>query len=129
MILLALPLAVAATILTYAVSYRVLTTFTLLQPPRLIAAIVAILSGLSLLSLGGGVIPLLLIPCAALGLSLPIVLLLKWLMRGRVPRDWERWRQDHTSGRRRRRPGPGRQPGSRNASTSAHLRDTPPTKE
>ena len=129
MTLLLLPIAVAATILTYAVSYRVLTTFTVLQPPRLIAAIVAILSGLSLLSLGGGAIPLILIPYAALGLSLPIVLLLKWLMRGGVPRDWERWLQDHASGRPRRRPGPGRQPRSRNASTSAHLRDTPPSEE
>jgi hypothetical protein len=37
MSLLLLPIAVAATILTYAVSYRVLQKFTALEPPRLIA--------------------------------------------------------------------------------------------
>ena len=76
--LLIIPLAVAATILTYAASYRMLKEFTAFGPPRLIAAIVALLSGLGLLSLGGGVVAFLLLRYAALGLSLLLLPLLKW---------------------------------------------------
>jgi hypothetical protein len=127
--LLLLPIAVAATILTYAASHHVLKTFTALGHPRLIAGIVALLSGVSLLSLGDGVITLILIPYAALGLSLLFLPLLKWLVGSGAGRDLERWFQDQSPGSPRRRPGGNCQPGSPQSPASAHLRETPPNQE
>lgn len=126
MSLLLLPIAVAATILTYTVSYRVLQKFTALEPPRLIAAVVALLSGLSLLSLGDGVVTLILIPYAALGLSMLVLLLLRWLMRSWARRDLERFLNDERPVPPRRLPGGQRRPGRRNE-PAEHLRETPPT--
>ena len=127
--LLLLPIAVAATILTYAASQHVLKTFTAAGPPRLIAAIIALLNGLSLLSLGDGVVALILVPYAALGLSLLLLVLVKWLMRSGEGRDLEHWFQDQSPEPPRRRLGGKRQPGTPKAGTSAHLRETPPTQE
>src|SRR5215471_4390597 len=89
--LLILLIAVAATVLTYAASYAVLKNHTALEPARPIAAAVALFSGLSLLTLGSGVIVLVLIPYAALGLSLLLLSLLRWFRRGNLthdPKDW-----------------------------------------
>lgn len=127
--LLILPIAGAATILTYAVSQQVLKTFTAFGPPRLIAAVVALLSGLNLLSLGDGVVTLILIPYAALGLSLLVLVLLKWLMRSGAGRDLERFFKDEPPTPPRRRPRGIRPLTSAKAPTSAHLRETPPTEE
>ena len=127
--ILLIPIAGAAALLAYAVSHRVIKTLTTVGSPRLIAAIVALLSGISILSLGDGVIALILIPYAALGLSLLFLAPLKWLVRGGAGRGGQRGFRDCSPGRPRRRPGSAGQPGSSQAPSPAHLRETFPTKK
>jgi hypothetical protein len=88
--LLTIPIALTATMVTYIVSYQVLREFTSLESPGLVAAVVALLTGLGLISLGDGVVTLILIPYAALGLWLLLLPGLKWLARGEVWRALER---------------------------------------
>ena len=102
--LLIIPITVAGTLLTYAASYDVLETLTTLEPPRLLAAVVALLSSLSLLSLGDGAVTLILVPYATLGLSLLMLLLFKWLGGLRVGRTFGHWlgKPPHSKPRRPR---------------------------
>jgi len=125
--LLVILIAVAATILTYAASYHVLKTHTELEPARPIAAAVALLSGLSLLILGDSVVVLILIPYAALGISLLLLPLLKWFRHGKQAQDPKGWL--HTPSPRLGS-GQGRQqPTQRRKPTSAHLSKAQPPKE
>lgn len=129
MFLIALPIAAAAMILTYVASYHVLKTHTAFGSPRLIAAIVAALSGIGLLSLGESIVMLILIPYAAVGLSLLFLLLLKWLESARAERDLARGFDEHFPGRPCRRSDGPCQPRNLRASRPAPLRETPPTEE
>ena len=101
-----MPVLIAVTLLTYAVSFRALKNFTAIESPRLVAVCVALLSGLGLLSLGNGLITLILIPFATLGLSLLIFALFRWLVRIGALRDLQRFLDDNTSFPPRRPPTP-----------------------
>jgi hypothetical protein len=129
MILFIVPLAVVATVLTYAATYQVLKGFGLFESPRLIAVITALLSGLGLLSLGSVIVPLILLPYAALGLSLLFLLLLRWVSRGGPGRSVERLPKNELLEPTRRVPGGVRRPTNRKKSACFHLREAPPTKE
>jgi hypothetical protein len=129
MILLLLPIAIAAMILTYAASYHVLKPLPAIGRPRPIAAIVALLSGLSLLSLGHGVVALILIPYAALGSSLLFLVLYKWLLRSGAWRNLQRFFEDYDSSPPRRPPPSKRAPSNQSKRVSGHLGGTPTMEE
>jgi hypothetical protein len=111
-------------VVVYVVSHHALKTFTSFGPARLLAAIVALLSGLSVLSMGNSVVTVMLIPYPALGLSLLFLPLLERLLQ----RNWGRDLEHRVQGRplaplRRRNAGTG---GSRKAMApiSAHTCET-----
>jgi hypothetical protein len=126
--LLLIPIALMATLLTYAVCYQVLNKFSVCPSPRSLAAAVAFLTGLSLLSAGSGVVAVILIPYAALGLSLLLLPFLKWLCRSERGSKHEGRYPVSPRFSRRRPDGPTR---SRAPETplSAHVRETPSTRE
>jgi len=127
--LLIIPLAAAATILTYAASYHALKTIPAFGRPRVIAAIVALLSGLGLLSLGDGVATVILLPYTALGLSLVFLLLYKWLMRSGAWRDIQRRFEENTSSPRRRLPPSTGKPSNEKKAILGHFCETSRRKE
>lgn len=96
---------VEATGLTYTASNHVLKTFTTLGSPRLLAAIVAFLSGLSLWSQGPGNLALMRFSRAALGLSLVFLPMVKWLWRSETIRDMARRIRNLSFGNSRPDPG------------------------
>jgi hypothetical protein len=124
-----IPLAAAAVILTYAASYHALKTIPAFGRPHVIAAIVALLSGLGLLSLGDGVVTFILIPYMALGLCLRFLLLYNWLMCSGAWRDIQRFFEDNTPWSHRPQP-PSTQPLNREQEhSSGHLRGNQRTEE
>jgi len=125
--LLMIPIAIAATVLTYVVSHHVINAHTTLGSARPLATMIALLTGLSLLSLGNGVVMLILIPYAALGLSLLLLPLLRWLLHRSTGRNLNRGLQMPVLHRLFRHNHRSHQ--DRKASTSAHLHKTPPPEE
>jgi hypothetical protein len=121
--LLLLPIVVAATILTYVATYHALRTSTTIESPRPIAAMVALLTGVSLLALGQGIVALILIPYAALGLSLLFLLLSRLLRQSEAGRELKRWLEDSWRGPSHHRPS-----GDRTARNLKALDPTPPYK-
>jgi len=91
-----MPVVIAAAVLTYAATYCALKNFSAIESPRLAAVCVALLSGLSLLSLGNAIVILILLPCATLGLALLIFALFRWLVRIGAVRDLQRFLDDNT---------------------------------
>jgi hypothetical protein len=127
--LLLVPIAIAATVVTYGVSYHVLNKLGVFGSPRLIAGCVALLSGLSLLSPGNGVVTLILLPYAALGLSLLLLPLLRWLDRSGCWRKLQRLWEDEPPApppQQLNRTGP---PGQNKNHTARKFREAPPTEE
>ena len=127
--LLLLPIAVASMILTYAASHQVLKSFTALRPPRLIVLMVALLTGLSLLSLGNGVVTLILLPYAALGLTVLVLVLLKCLKRCGALRRLQEFLKDETPAPPRRLPDRKTPPATNKDFASGHLKQTHPPEE
>ena len=127
--LLVLFVAVAGMMLTYTATRRVLKNFSALESPRLIGAVVALLTGVSMLSLDGGVASLILIPYEVLGLSLLVLLLLKWRTRDGTPRELVRWFQDQSPRQPRRQRRGARRSDAKNASASDNLHEAQPTEE
>lgn len=122
-------IALVATIVTYSVSLHALRQFNVFESPRPLAAVVALLTGLSMFSVGSSVILLILIPYAALGVSLLLLPLLKWLLRNGNGNDFERWLQDRSS-RWLRRPSESDQSTNQTPDRcSPRPRDTPPTED
>jgi len=126
---LVLTVATVAAVLTYIVGFQAFKTFTALRSPRLIAVIVAVLTGLSLFSLGGIVVALILVPYAALGLSLLLLPLVRGLNLSAPWRRFQEFLQDRTAKRIRRQPGVTTRPVAKKHRTPVHLRETPPTEE
>lgn len=124
-----MPVVIAATLLTYAVTYRALKNFTTIGPPRLVAVCVALLSGLGLLSLGDGAVALILIPYAALGLALLFFALFRWQVRSGAWGDIQRSFEDNTPSSPRRPPASAQRRSGARKRAAGHLRETPQTKE
>lgn len=79
--LLLMLIVIAAAVLSYRVSHRVFARHLRMGSPQLIGVGVAMLTGVSLLCLGEVVVWLVLLPYAALGLSLLLLPMLKWWRR------------------------------------------------
>src|SRR5262245_3382891 len=92
--MLLIPIAILAAVMTYLVTSYVLRTFGTFDSPRLIALCIALLSGFSLLSFGQGFVVLILLPYAALGLTILPLLLLKWLIGSTSRFDLKRFLRD-----------------------------------
>ena len=127
--LLLLPIAGAASALTYAATYHALKNFTTIESPRLVAVCIALLSGLGLLSLGNGLITLILIPFATLGLSLLAFALFRWLVRSGAWREIQNIFEDNITSFQPRRPPAPMPPTGAKKRASGHLPETPQTKE
>lgn len=127
--LLLLPIAGAASVLTYAVAFQALKNFSAFESPRLIALCIALLSGLGLLSLSNGLITLILIPYAALGLALLSFALFRWLMRCGALRDIQQFFEDNISAPLQRPPDPTPPGSGANKHAAPHLRETQQTKK
>jgi len=125
-----LPIAGAASVLTYAAAFHVLKNISAFRSPRIMALCTALLSGLGLLSLGNVVVTLILIPFATLGMALLIFALFRWLVRNGAMHDLQRFLDDNTASPPRRPPASTPPPASgAKKCAPAHLRETPQPNE
>jgi hypothetical protein len=122
-------IAVAVTALTYVVSQQALKTSSTLESPRLIAAIVALLSGFSLLCLGDGALTPILLPYAALGLALLLLVLLKWLIGTGAWQQIQRRIEDRAPRLPRSGSDPPARPESKSRESAAHPRAALPRED